>query len=209
MSDLISRQAAIDAIVHCTNCGTEEELRGYVVKHYLDNGWTGGVLDALDAVEGLPSTQPDRLTDDDFETIRIHLNSYKEKLCNQKRWKEAEEYQRIIDRFMAFASAQPEQELLKDGTLVVKTDFDMTKFDRVNVIQNGTHYGDLFYQDDDTRRKGKWIRWYETLKDASGVEYMPRCKCSECGKEYEAHSTRFIDFCPNCGCRMEEGDSDE
>ena len=49
------------------------------------------------------------MTDDDFETIRIHLNAYKERLCNQRRWKEAEEYQRIIDRFMAFASAQPEQ----------------------------------------------------------------------------------------------------
>lgn len=52
---------------------------------------------------------PERLTDDDFETIRIHLNAYKEKLCNQQRWKETEEYQRIIDRFMAFASAQPEK----------------------------------------------------------------------------------------------------
>lgn len=53
--------------------------------------------------------QPERLTDDDFETIRIHLNAYKEKLCNQRRWKEAEEYQRIIDRFIAFASTQPEK----------------------------------------------------------------------------------------------------
>jgi len=55
-----------------------------------------------------PSVQPERLTDNDFEIIRIHLNAYKEKLCNQQRWDEAEEYQRIIDRFMAFASAQPE-----------------------------------------------------------------------------------------------------
>lgn len=57
----------------------------------------------------LPSAEPERLTDDDFETIRIHLNAQKEKLCNQQRWEEAEEYQRIIDRFMAFASAQPER----------------------------------------------------------------------------------------------------
>lgn len=54
------------------------------------------------------SAQPERLTDDDFEIIRIHLNACKERLCNQHRWKEAEEYQRINDRFMAFASAQPE-----------------------------------------------------------------------------------------------------
>ena len=56
----------------------------------------------------LKDAQPERLTDDDFETIRIHLNAYKEKLCNQQRWEEADEYQRILDRFMAFASAQPE-----------------------------------------------------------------------------------------------------
>ena len=60
------------------------------------------------------SAQPERLTDDDFETIRIHLNAQKEKLCNQQRWEEANEYQRIIDRFMAFASAQPEIVLCKD-----------------------------------------------------------------------------------------------
>jgi hypothetical protein len=52
--------------------------------------------------------QPERLTDDDFETIRIHLSAFKERLCNQRRWEEAEEYQRIIDRFMGFASAQAE-----------------------------------------------------------------------------------------------------
>ena len=57
----------------------------------------------------LPSAEPERLTDDDFETIRLHLNAQKEKLCNQRRWEEAEEYQRIIDRFMAFASVQSQQ----------------------------------------------------------------------------------------------------
>lgn len=62
----------------------------------------------------LPSAEPERLTDDDFETIRIHLNAQKEKLCNQKRWEEAEEYQRIIDRFMAFVSAEPEIIRCKD-----------------------------------------------------------------------------------------------
>jgi len=85
--DCISRQAAIDAVER-NSCNTQR---------------------AIDAVNALPSAQPERLTDDDFETIRIHLNAYKEKLCNQQRWEEAEEYQRIIDRFMAFASAQPQR----------------------------------------------------------------------------------------------------
>ena len=57
--DTISRQAAIDAIVQCTNCGDEDTLRGYVLKHNLDNGWTGGILDALDAVKDLPTAQPE------------------------------------------------------------------------------------------------------------------------------------------------------
>ena len=81
----------------------------------------------------LPSAQPERLTDDDFETIRIHLNAYKEKLCNQQRWEEAEEYQRIIDRFMAFASTQPKieerkeesaQNVLKDDSVSRKAAID-------------------------------------------------------------------------------------
>lgn len=61
-----------------------------------------------------PSAQPEQLTDDDFETIRIHLSAIKEDLCNQGRWKEAEEYECIIDRFMAFASAQLEIIRCKD-----------------------------------------------------------------------------------------------
>jgi len=59
MSELIERQAAIDAIVQCTNCGDEDTLREYVLKHSLDNGWTGGILEALDAVKDLPPAQPE------------------------------------------------------------------------------------------------------------------------------------------------------
>ena len=59
-SDLISRQAAIDAMIaQCTNCGDEDTLRKYVLKHNLDNGWTGGILEALDAVKDLPTAQPE------------------------------------------------------------------------------------------------------------------------------------------------------
>jgi len=62
-SDLISRQAVLDAIVQCTNCRNEDTLREYVLKHSLDNGWTGDILEALDAVKDLPPTQPE-LTDE-------------------------------------------------------------------------------------------------------------------------------------------------
>lgn len=93
--DLISRQAAIDALKN--QMSDRNDLYNIPVRR------------SIVILEQLPSAQPERLTDDDFETIRIHLNAYKEKLCNQQRWKEADEYQRIIDRFMTFASAQPER----------------------------------------------------------------------------------------------------
>lgn len=91
MDDLISRQAAYKTLTEYYHHKTEIQHKAL-----------------REALERVPNSQPERLTDDDFETIRIHLNAYKEKLCNQHRWEEANEYQRIIDRFMAFASAQSE-----------------------------------------------------------------------------------------------------
>lgn len=44
--------------------------------------WAGLAKEITKQIKTLPSAQPERLTDDDFETIRIHLNAYKEKLCN-------------------------------------------------------------------------------------------------------------------------------
>lgn len=99
MSDLTSKQAAIDAIER-TKTARSPDGEIYVAK-----------INAQMNIQALPSVETERLTDDDFETIRIHLNAYKEKLCNQRRWEEAEEYQRIIDRFMAFASAEPERDI--------------------------------------------------------------------------------------------------
>ena len=91
----IYRQDAIDA-VH-KNYDT--------ILDFKSDGRT--VADSFeDIINALPPAQPERLTDDDFETIRIHLSAFKERLCNQHRWEEAEEYQRIIDRFMTFASPQ-------------------------------------------------------------------------------------------------------
>ena len=114
--DLISRQAAVEALGEEPEVWTDDD--DYALGQR--NQWQYDVT-ALKAVKSAqperkvfeemsdiaPSAQPERLTDDDFETIRILLNADKEKLCNQRRWKEAEEYQRIIDRFMTFASAQP------------------------------------------------------------------------------------------------------
>ena len=55
----------------------------------------------------------------------------------------------ITSKAIAKCKEMPKEELLDDGTLVVWTNIDMTKFSRVNVRQIGTHYGDLFYPDEE------------------------------------------------------------
>ena len=57
MSDLISRQAAIDAIISLTNCTSVRDLYEYVQEHNLTDMWSGGVNDAIDAVIAVPSAQ--------------------------------------------------------------------------------------------------------------------------------------------------------
>ena len=61
----------------------------------------------IEALEELPSVQPTTLTEDDKETIRIHLSAFKERLCNQCRWNEAKEYEELISRFLSTPSVQP------------------------------------------------------------------------------------------------------
>ena len=93
--DTISRQMAIDEI---TEYGSSDNV-------YMSVG------ELKRRLEQLPSTQPEQiLSDDDKETIRIHLGAFKEKLCNQHRWDEAEEYERLIERLTNTPSAQPEQQ---------------------------------------------------------------------------------------------------
>lgn len=59
MDDLISRQAAIDAIKNQT-CLTYEEIFNRCLTNIRDeNGWVGGIKDAIEAVTGLPSIQPE------------------------------------------------------------------------------------------------------------------------------------------------------
>ena len=84
MDDLISRPTAVDAVVDCTNCGTEDVLREYVTKHSLENGWTGGIVDALDAIEQLPSVQPERPTGEWIQKPRYEDDEYPDAQPNLK-----------------------------------------------------------------------------------------------------------------------------
>lgn len=197
--------------------GKEERKKGkWTPKDAVDE-WDGGcnkererfIRDALDK---LSSAQLERLSDDDFETIRIHLNAQKERLCNQQRWKEADEYQRIIDRFIAFASAGPNP---NTGAWVGIDDFPHQEWEC-------NQCGKIVYTDSETgieeyefcphcgaemlNAEGDGgAEWVET----SGGEHY---KCSRCGflAPYYLSVDRepcewLSDFCPNCGKLMWRG----
>lgn len=92
VGELISRQKAIDAIYKEWD-GISYDGDGYHIASECER-----VLDEL------PSVQPTQLTDEDKETIRIHLNAFKESLCNQGRWYEATEYEELIHRLLSTLS---------------------------------------------------------------------------------------------------------
>ena len=58
-------------------------------------------------------------------------------------------------------------------------------------------------------KTGHWIRWYEQKDFGLYIENIPHCKCSECGKEYDPHSSQFIKYCNECGARMVEPQESE
>jgi hypothetical protein len=57
MSDLISRQAAIDAILAVTGNSSVRELYEHVQEHGLSEMWSGGVNAAIDIIIAVPSAQ--------------------------------------------------------------------------------------------------------------------------------------------------------
>ena len=57
MSDF--RQTAIDAILEDLDFDSVKELRAYVSKNKQDDYFYGGILHAINAVQDLPSTQPE------------------------------------------------------------------------------------------------------------------------------------------------------
>lgn len=127
-----------------------------------------------------PKRKPERLTDDDFETIRIHLNAYKEKLCNQQRWEEANEYQRIIDRFMAFASVQPENRMERDV---------ISRQAAIDLCLKGLNNLPSAQPE---RKTGRWLQ----ISPAEIYE------CSECAQMVMTDDISCYKYCHGCGAYM-------
>ena len=59
MDDIISRQAAIDAILAVTGNSSVRELYEHVQEHGLSDMWSGGVNAAIDIIIAVPSAQLD------------------------------------------------------------------------------------------------------------------------------------------------------
>ena len=59
MDDLISRQAAIEAILDLTDFASVIELFEHVEEHDLQDNRLGGIIDTIGAVLSLPCTQPE------------------------------------------------------------------------------------------------------------------------------------------------------
>lgn len=55
------------------------------------------------------------------------------------------------------------------------------------------------------RKPGSWVRWFEKVEEETSTAYIPRCKCSECLTQVDAHASRFMNYCPYCGTQMENG----
>ena len=108
----------VEALRHCTvDAGGFADCRGCPEEGHSFDCETKMHMDAAAAIEALEAklnkkrmancwgckcekVEPKRgeLTADEVETIRIHMNAIKERLCNQNRHNEAEEYQVIVDK---------------------------------------------------------------------------------------------------------------
>ena len=68
------------------------------------------------------------------------------------------------------------------------------------------------YEDGQKPRRGKWIRHtkVEPVYSIDGVEtWGIKCQCDKCCfATTVVEGFGYYNFCPNCGCRMEEGDSE-
>lgn len=196
MSDMISREYM-------------KSLGGACIAQRLKNGDLCPII----SIDLLPSVQTTQLTDEDKETIRIHLNAFKESLCNQGRWYEATEYEELIHRLLSTSSVQPElssnsQELdNKNGELISRQEA-VDEIDewiiafRVNGYKDSAADAclirDGIIQLPSVPRKGKWAGKGDS--EGFGIFIYDNC-----GK----FAMMEYDFCPNCGADMRQrGDSE-
>ena len=87
IEDLPSAQSEPEEFEWCTDC------KEYDQTAHCCHRWTKVIRNTVEELK-----QSTMLTKEEIKTIRIHIGAVKERLCNQQRWSEAEEYQIIIDK---------------------------------------------------------------------------------------------------------------
>ena len=119
---------------------------------------------------------------EDIETIRIHLGAFKERLCNQGRWKEAQEYEDLIGRL-----------LHENKEIIDPVDLVRDLAERIGIHQLYAITVDL--RGEPAQKEGEWI-----YQDFGGYH------CSECGHQAPfwcfASTQNLSNYCPNCGVKM-------
>ena len=91
VGDLISRQAAIDAILHLTNFESVRTLYEYTQEHVTEH-WTEGINDAIDAVIAVPSAQPEIKPIEYLDCTSAMLKMWMDNVLTDG------EYNRIMDK---------------------------------------------------------------------------------------------------------------
>lgn len=121
-------------------------------------------------------------------------------LMNDADWADA------IPTIKSLPSAEPN--LMDDGTLEV-TVHDARLVGRV-LIGDEKHWGGLYYPDAEPKT-GRWIRKEKEINDCDGHRAYYWYECDNCGarppKDQWGQEWNS-DFCPNCGAKMEGGDSE-
>lgn len=92
VGDMISRQAAMERLMAQNVIMDGSEYH---------NGFNAGANRAQEVIRNLPPVRFTTLSDDEIETIRIHLSAIKEKLCNQGRYSEAAYYEKLIAKLLS------------------------------------------------------------------------------------------------------------
>lgn len=76
-------------------------------------------------------------------------------------------------------------------------------------------YDRLLAENDDLRKErpvhhsmGNWEKRMEQRKGDGYEAYTPVWRCSACGKDYDPATALIVNYCPNCGARMDK-DGDE
>ncbi|MBQ9251587.1 MAG: hypothetical protein IJ188_03005 [Clostridia bacterium] len=83
---MISKQAAIEAILGVTTYKSVEEIKDQCNEHaWADNGWTGGVRDAIEAIEDMDEEESEpeegkncgncKWLSDDFTLVCVNVDS--------------------------------------------------------------------------------------------------------------------------------------